>query len=208
MISPSHRFIYLHAPKTGGNSIQTLLQPLSDDRIVLRGHQDGHDRFEIQGSVTPRKHACLSDYVDALGNAIDEYKIIISVRHPFHRAISFYFSPHRWIRKSEGAEGWKLENAFWTLDAFEKCLESMVPMVDFLKIDGAPVWPDHVIRFENIAEDFERCATALGISSRLAKLPHVNRSVAEHMARDALNDAEAERLVKTRFAADYRFFSY
>jgi hypothetical protein len=208
MISSSLRFIYLHAPKTGGNSIQTLLQPFSDDAIVLKGHQDGRDRFEIKGNVTPRKHAYLSDYFKALGNGIDVYKTIISVRQPFHRAISFYFSPHRWMRKCEGAEGWALESAFWNLDEFEKSIESMAPMIDFLKIDDVPVRPDHIIRFENIAEDFESCATAIGFRSSLAELPHVNRSAAAHMARDALNDADAERLVKERFAADYKFFDY
>lgn len=112
------------------------------------------------------------------------------------------------MRKYDGAEGWNLESAFWSLDEFEKCLESIVPMTDFVKFEGKLIRPDHVIRFENITADFNRCAKALGVMSNPAKLPHVNRSAAAKMAKDAMNDKEASHLVKEHFASDYEFFGY
>lgn len=64
MISSTQSFISLHAPKTGGNRIQTLPAPFRDDTIILSAHQDGYDRFGIRGDVTPFKHVRLSDYAD------------------------------------------------------------------------------------------------------------------------------------------------
>ena len=208
MISSSHRFIYLHAPKTGGNSIQTRLHPFSDDQVIVQGHQDGRDRFEIQGEITPFKHARLSDYAKVLGKGLADYRTVISVRDPFQRAVSFYFSPHRWMRKSPDTDTWALTEAFWDLEAFRTCLDGMVPMVDFLRVEGAVLQPDHVIRFETLAEDFSRCIEALGVPASLNDLPHVNRSAAAELAQDALLDASAAALVKDRMAEDYRFFGY
>jgi hypothetical protein len=206
MISSTHRFIYLHVPKTGGNSIQTLLQPYSDDEFVTRGHQDGRDRFEIEGKVTPRKHAFLADYASVLGRSLEDYTTIVSVRHPFARAISFYFSPHRWLKRKDGADDWYLENAFWSLDEFEKCLAKIVPMVEFINVNGRFVHPDQIIRFENLSTDFKRCAAVLGLDN--IDLPHVNKSSATEMAQIAMTDSTARDLVADRFSTDYEVFGY
>jgi hypothetical protein len=59
MISSKYRFLYVHIPKTGGNSIQHVLLPISDDQKELKKHQDGLDRFEVIGPKTKKKHASL-----------------------------------------------------------------------------------------------------------------------------------------------------
>jgi hypothetical protein len=41
MISTSHQFLFVHIPKTGGNSIQTILLPFSDDQKNTSTKQDG-----------------------------------------------------------------------------------------------------------------------------------------------------------------------
>ena len=106
MISTERKFIYIHVPKTGGNSIQTALQPFSDDKKVASGHQDGIDRFDIAGPATPSKHASLASYRDLLGD-ISQYFVFHSARHPFDRAISGYFSSSNWVRRS-AAGIWKI----------------------------------------------------------------------------------------------------
>ncbi len=206
MIFQKFGFIYLHIPKTGGNSIQTLLQPFSDDRIVLRGHQDGKDRFEIEGDVTRKKHAFLSDYASDLGQDLEHFQVLMSVRHPVDRAISFYFSPHRWLKRSGEASEWQLETPHWSLDAFEDCLKQIVPMVEFVRVNGNLINPDHIIRFENLVGDFQKCTELLGLNVK--ELPHVNRSTSTKMAADAANDPAVKRLVAHTFAKDFEFFGY
>lgn len=49
MLSTSHNFLFIHVPKTGGNSLQNVLSEYADDKIVrLSPYQDGVERFEVR----------------------------------------------------------------------------------------------------------------------------------------------------------------
>ena len=43
--------LFLHIPKTAGNSIQNILRDYSEDEIVARGGQDGLERFEVRAGL-------------------------------------------------------------------------------------------------------------------------------------------------------------
>lgn len=208
MISSGYRFIYLHAPKTGGNSIQSCLLPFSDDAIVLGGHQDGVDRFEIQGSVTPTKHALLTDYAAALGEQIADFKIAMSVRHPFERAVSFYFSPHRWLRRNDQGPGWIAIEPEWSIEAFSTVLGKMAAMSSFITVGDELRMPDFLIRYETFRADFARFVSTIGVPLENTELPHRNVSAAPLMQARTLHDSEARLLVEKRFAKDFEIFGY
>lgn len=204
MLLQRSNLIYLHAPKTGGNSIQTVLLPHSDDQMVLGKGQDGVDRFGIRGTHTPQKHAKLRDYARSLPD-LAHYKIAISVRHPFDRAVSFFFTPIRWLRE----EGRRMIQGkpVWSRAAFLQFLDSVAPLVSFLSLNGTLRKPDFVIRYEAIESDFAAFTDALGLPD--AKLPHVNRSAASaELTRSILADEELRSLVCERYADDMRFFGY
>lgn len=203
MYSSAHRFIYLHVPKTGGNSIATALLPCSDDRLTRHGHQDGIERFGIEGVVTTNKHATLADYARAVDVATHD--VFISVRHPFTRALSYYFSPHRWAR-AQADGSWRVEEPRWDPRDFLSCLDEMVPMVEFLRIADRVHVPSDVIRFEQFEEGFARVAHRLGIQ---VALPHRNRSAAPSRLFDELRaDVALQARVERRFQADMEFFGY
>jgi N6-adenosine-specific RNA methylase IME4 len=97
MISLRNRFLFVHIPKTAGNSIQSVLCDYSEDRIVTRGGQDGVERFEVRSAGRElEKHSTLADYYRELGEetAAGLFKFTC-VRNPWDRMISFWFSPHR-----------------------------------------------------------------------------------------------------------------
>jgi len=51
MISRRYKFIYVHIPKTGGTTIQSVLLPFSDDEKFIVPYQDGVDSFEVRGPL-------------------------------------------------------------------------------------------------------------------------------------------------------------
>lgn len=206
MLSTAYRFIYLHPPKTGGNSIQEILLPLSEDRKILKKGQDGIERFEIRGHVTPRKHARLKEYQEALGD-VSDYSVILSVRHPLSRAISSYFSPHRWIRRSTIGTS-TTSKPEWNVEAFLKMLPKLAPMTEFLAIDGQYRKPDFVIRYEDINGTFQNVVRQLNLPITMS-LPHLNKSTSNpDMWNIAQSDPAVLQAVEERYALDFEMFAY
>lgn len=91
--------MFIHIPKTGGNSIQATLAEagLALDTIVReKAHQDGFHRFQVKGPLTQGKHQSMAEYI-ALDPTLLQAPIYACVRRPFERQVSLYFSPHRHV---------------------------------------------------------------------------------------------------------------
>jgi hypothetical protein len=198
VISTAHRFIFIHAPKTGGNAVQLALEPLSDDRRTVNNRQDGQQRFGIEGPITPAKHATLADYAARLGSELDVYRIIVGVRDPLDRAVSFYFSPHQWNG----------ETPIFQRGRFEKAMSHLPSIVGMLTVGGEFRAPDHILRFERLADDLAECGRSLGLG-QIASLAHVNASAASTGLRaETLSGPWVRAMVAERFAEDYERFGY
>ena len=59
--------IYIHIPKTGGNTIQKEFfdMGIALDKLIAKKHQDKKDRFEIRGEFTKYKHQPLFKYYES-----------------------------------------------------------------------------------------------------------------------------------------------
>ena len=206
MMSNAHRFIFVHVPKTGGNSIQSVLLPLSDDRMVLTQHQDGVERFDVVGPVTVNKHTPLAHYGATLGD-LSPYFVFVSARHPFDRAVSFYLSPHRWA--NQGPSGaWEIAQPSWSESNFLEFLDTMTPFISFVDVAGSIQQVDDIIRFETVRADFARVARRIGAPD-LELTVHRNKSAADSEQRTAvMADKALRRIVEDRFAVDMAYLKY
>ncbi len=189
------RLIYLHPSKTGGNSVTHALLPHSDDQLRVSGAQDGRHRFEIEGDITASKHAPLAHYRAKMGvEALAEYRVAMSVRDPLARAVSFYFSPHRWA-----AHGGR---PVWDFDEFKAMLPAIARLSSFVRLGNALRRPDFVLRRTHLVNDLGAMATALQLPA--LKLPRVNSSAGTVWQRArVMEDPAVRRLVLERFAEDY-----
>ena len=198
MISLQKRFLFVHIPKTAGNSIQSALRDYSEDQLVaLRKEQDGIERFGLRNpKYKVKKHSTLREYHDALGDEQfrDLYKFTC-VRNPWDRMVSYYFTP------TQSPENWDRIK-------FREIISKAVSIADYLRLDNGEEDPfanvDYIMRFESLAEDFRTVCGTLGISP--ATLPRYNRSTREHYSK--YYDDELRKLVRKRFALEIERFGY
>jgi len=198
MISFQKRFLFVHIPKTAGNSIQSILRDYSEDEVVaLRGEQDGIERFGLRNpKYKIKKHSTLAEYKAALGEVQfgDLYKFTC-VRNPWDRMVSYYFTPTQ-------------NRAAWDRKKFRKAIVKALSVADYLRLDKVEEDPfgnvDYVMRFENLTDDFRTVCGTLGISP--TALPRYNRSSREHYSK--YYDDELRELVRARFAAEIERFGY
>ncbi|MEM8770669.1 MAG: sulfotransferase family 2 domain-containing protein [Pseudomonadota bacterium] len=210
MLLSKYNLMYLHPPKTAGNTIQSILLPFSDDRKVLKGHRDGYDRFEIQGVITSKKHMTLAEYAERLGSRIHDYRIAMSVRHPVERAVSMYFSPHRWFRKAANG-GFVLSEPVWDREQFDQMLSTMPCLSDFTTVDGIFYKPDFIVRQENLEEDFRFMSESAGLpqETRMTALELRNKSAGHApFIRDLLRERALKKQIRDHFAVDFENFDF
>ena len=198
MISFQKRFLFVHIPKTAGNSIQSVLRDYSEDQIVaLRSEQDGIERFGLRNpNYKIKKHSTLAEYRAALGDYRfrNLYKFTC-VRNPWDRMVSYYFRPTQQVGELDRKE-------------FRKVILKALSVADYLRLDKGDGDPfanvDYIIRFESLAADFRVVCTTLGIAA--PPLPQYNRSNREHYSK-YYND-ELRELVRERFAPEIERFGY
>jgi len=200
LLSIKKNFLFIHLPKTGGNSIQSALFPYSEDKkVLLNSLHDGVDRFDIRSPLAGiRKHSKLKEFRDRLDAAqFDELFKFTCVRNPWERCVSFFFSPHRGGVK-------------WSPAAFEDFVRTTVePAQVFLQLHDDDVDPfdnvDAVIRFENIAGDFREVCDRIGIECPpLGRLNESNRR--DH--REYYRDDKMIGYVAEKFALEIKRFGY
>lgn len=196
MISVAHKFIFVHVPKTAGNSLQNILKHYSEDRIVTNNGQDGVERFGIESPTAPiSKHSKLEFYYNNLDhNVFAKMYKFGSVRNPWERMISFYFSPHR-------------KTAEFVRKDFIHLVKKTPTAVSYLTLDGTTdgeIGVDFILRLESLSEDFLTVCEKIGIEKH--DLPHRNASSRDHYS--AYYDQEMIDLVAAKFRREIDLFEY
>jgi hypothetical protein len=197
MISESFNFLFIHVPKTGGNSIQKVLVPFSDDHITW-GDPNSKERFGIKSSVLDiEKHSTLEHYRSQLDpERFAQYFKFTCVRNPWDRCVSYFFSPHRGIVE-------------WSPDSFAEFIQSTIdPHRHYLALEPEDTDPfatlDMVLSYENLKNDFSALCDRIGIGDHA--LPHINASKRNHYR--FYYDDHAKELVADKFAEEISRFGY
>lgn len=210
MLSSKYNFIFVHVPKTAGNSINRYLLPVCDNEIYTEKFHDGKNQFGVLGDYSKDKHSSLSVYKDFLGELFASYRTAISVRHPFPRALSYYFSPSRWFEEvNPGC--WKLKSPEWNENDFWETLNDQWfrSCSSYLDVVGREK-ADFVLRQEQLESDLSKMCRALNIPTKaLVPIDHVNKSAAAPELLDRLLKSKSLRdEVETSQYEDMVAFGY
>lgn len=212
MISHPRETLFVHIPKTGGQSVETVfLKDLGlgwQDRtaLLLRHNKDR--------TAGPEKlaHLYADEYV-ALGHIpadrFASYLKFTIVRHPYDRAISEY-RYRAAAQARRGADGKRigfddfLRGDF--ADDYRDVSRHMVPQVRFVQDARGRCLVDHVLRFESLGRDIAPLFARIFGQAR--PLPHKNRSTGvPAMASDSLTPGQKEAL-QDWYRADFKAFGY
>jgi len=212
MISLKYNFLFIHVPKTGGNSIQNILADYSEDTLTdNEDHQDGIERFELCNSTyNLKKHSKLKRYRKVLPAKLYQRLFkFATIRNPWDKMISLYFSPHR------GTDMWDRDN-------FIQLVENTPTLQDFVTLPsfrdrlgeklGLPTRPkpldhdiDYLIRFESLNDDFKEVCRKIGLPAA-PELPVRNKGNRKHYG--IYYDDELIDLVARKFRNEIDFGNY
>lgn len=213
MISHQKNFLFVHIPKTGGNSIQTLLKEHSEDVVTCHTpNQDGIERFGITNpDYNLRKHSPLSEYHAALPREMfNRLFKFATIRNPWDMMVSFYFSPN-------------LGNNEWDREKFLLMLQDTPTLRYYIEVPslfqktmakiGVRCAPgnkpldrflDALMRFEHLEEDFKSVCEKIEIPH--TPLPVRNKSEREHYS--VYYDQELIDLVQQKFSEEIKLGRY
>lgn len=169
--------IYLHPPKTGGTFIENNLINFSDEKKTFKeGYSNRMNIFGLDGIYTKNKHQYLLDYKKIIPKEIfDKSKILISVREPLDRIISFYFgaadkrnqkifslfknintfTQKHFNRPIFGKNFYRYNQPKYTVNDFINFIHLIPNQSDFLKIGDEIIKPDYIINFSKLNKDLE-----------------------------------------------------
>ena len=197
-INKTHKFAFIHIPKTGGCSIKQILKHYEDD------------------STVPIYHRTVSKVIWKYGYTKDYYKFSF-VRNPWDRFVSaFMYLRGGGQRKQKGdriAQQDILKNGEGDMKKFlnsgfdfKKHIRHMNPQVDFLLRKGKNVM-DYIGRYETLSEDFDKVCNHLNID--LWSLPTANRTSGK-AEKEYIEyfDKETEEIIGEAYRDDIEMLGY
>ena len=200
MISKSHRFIFIHLPKTAGCSIEKSLFP---ELSAHNPHPLRKNGFSIN-----YQHGTLEEKVNFHKDCASFFSFCV-VRNPWDRLVSFYL--HISQRRRAWKKGLKPPDVF-----------SFKDMINYLYFKNFPNFFVHcpyrfirpcaewvrgitfICKFENLQYDFDKICLKLELDSRT--LPTVNSSVREGYA--SYYDDDLINMVGDLYKKDIEHFGY
>ena len=198
LVSHSHRFMYIHIPKTGGSSITAALAPFlykPREVTIRRGWQPKHH-------YRSTLHHGIRDAVKCGRHPLDEFKkyfILSSVRNPLHRMYSLWNSR----RGDMGFEAFCKNPAKG--DRYVGVPWCRPQAAWLTKNDNSPLITNFILHFETLEDDFKEFCKLVGIE---ATLQHLNRSCPPHRNyRDAFTEM-ALRRTQNFMKPDFDLFGY
>jgi hypothetical protein len=209
-ISHTHRFIYIHVPKCAGASVIKALAAAGTN-LELHGEASADERIRFK--QTHLQHATAEVLRGQLTpDTWNSYFKFSIVRNPWDWLVSLY---HFHYRKTLSTTNTSVLSGAATNEKIQR-FQSWATAICRIAMNrpkrGATYYltggegeiiVDYVARYENLAVEFSKICSQVGIS---AVLPHINSS--KHVHYRDYYDAALAGLVATTYERDIESFGY
>jgi hypothetical protein len=207
MISHKHKFIFVHIPKTGGTSIESVFVPNAVEKDVSF------------------KHSTAKEYQKKFNREFSEYFKFSVIRNPWDLVASLYHWmwhtdcttnpwPSKWRSYTHTPLNWTL-NEWIKSEKFMRSnprglsvdsphLFKEEGQLDWISNDKDTIIVDHIMRFETLQQDFDISCNKIGLPQQI--LPHTNKS--HHKPYWEYYDKEAQEIVGQKYHKDITMFDY
>lgn len=211
ILSRGRRYIFVHAPKTGGTSLALALEAraMADD-IMLgdtpKALKRRHRVKEVEASGRLWKHSMLSDLYGLVSqDEIEAFFVFTLVRNPWDRMVSYY----HWLQAQSfdhPAVALAAELPFAAFLAHPQTAASLraAPYGRYMRDVTGQERATLYIRLEHLEEDMAPFVAHLGFRPEIAR---INASERRSDYRSYYDDATAER-VAGLCAEDIARFGY
>ncbi|GHG98870.1 sulfotransferase family 2 domain-containing protein [Pseudodonghicola xiamenensis] len=210
MISHPLKTLFVHIPKTGGQSIESVFLKDAGLSWAERGQLClGRNRDPARGP-TRLAHLYADEYVRCghiSGAAFDAYLKFAIVRHPYERVLSEY--RYRAAARRKRGDPPVSFDAFIRLRPEDERLDlarHLVPQNRYVSDAGGRLLVDRVLHLERLEE--EVAPLFQKIFRRMVQLPHQNASAAGDGPRRADLSTDQKRYLQERYAEDFAAFGY
>jgi hypothetical protein len=206
MISDEHKAVFVHIPKTGGSTIESILF-----KNNFRANGDNKSWNNDNCIEDPTKWIPKHTRANELPSKYQKYFSFTFVRNPWDLMVSCYFW---WTQRTLSKHALKSRTEFGKylkekgFDYFIRSKQSSCINECCHINQGQSYWINNKIdfigRFENLQEDFNIACDKIGIPQR--ELPHKNKTKHKHYTE--YYDEETKSIVAEKYAKDIEYFGY
>ncbi|WP_284162679.1 Type II secretory pathway, pullulanase PulA [Frigidibacter sp. SD6-1] len=210
-LSRGRRFLFLHAPKTGGTALTLALEARAmKDDVIVADTPKGRSRAGRQTAIRTVgrlwKHSTLADLEGLAGVEDTGLLIVTLVRNPWDRVVSYYhwLKSQRFGHPAVGLAQTLDFSAFLNHPGIAESFRRW-PYGAWLRDGAGAERPGLFLRLEHIDVDLVPFEAHLGF--RLSPLPRVNESARPRDWRPFYSDRDAA-LLASICAEDVARFGY
>lgn len=215
IISQTHRFIFVHVPKSAGTTVTHQLSALTTYKdLELGGTSFGEGIAPYYGKrFKLRKHSTANEIREVVGpQTWSECFTFGFVRNPFARAYSIY----KFLRSWQDWPGWEemqqhetfasfVHSQFFEGDGPDRMLK---PQRFWLRNEEGNLLTEFVGRVERLNQDLPHVFQRLGVEIHTEKAGRKNQSSEEGEWRKLYDDSSTVARVVERYRVDFDLFGY
>ena len=203
-ISHKYKFIFFSFPKTGSESVRSILDPYSDIKAVKKSEISKDNPF--YSHITPQE---TKKIFEEKGWNYEEYYKFTCVRDPYKRLVSLYKMKYKMFSSSSFSKWTRTlkPNSKMRGDWYKN---GTITFKNFISDSDGNILVDHVIKLEEINNKLPILMNKLGM--KVTHVPHINKgsisTVKKISKKNDFLDNKCKDFISRKYAWEIKEYGY